>query len=85
VSPAVLATSDSSTPLLGHGIGLDSIEALTLVVVIENEFDIQVADSDLTTKHFWNIGTLAEYVWQRILEQNTGREGDICLSLRRLQ
>lgn len=38
VSPAIIATSCSSTSLLGHGIGLDSIEILALVVRLEEEF-----------------------------------------------
>ena len=66
IDAETVANSDSKTPLLGRGIGLDSIEALTLVVGIEQEFDIQVDDQELTTELFENIATLAEYVMQKI-------------------
>jgi len=60
--------SNSDTPLL-CGIGLDSIETLALVVGIEEEFEIRVPDSDFTVALVKNIGTLAEYVWQKIAEK----------------
>ncbi len=41
VSPIALAQSDSHTPLLGRGIGLDSVEALALVVGIDQFLLIQ--------------------------------------------
>lgn len=66
VDPVTLAISTSSTPLLGRGIGLDSVESLSLVVGIEKEFGIRVDDEDLTTDLFRNLGTLAEYVLQRL-------------------
>jgi acyl carrier protein len=69
IEPSILATSDSSTPLLGRGIGLDSVETLTLVAGIEREFDIEIEDDDLTVELFNSIGTLAEYVSQKITEQ----------------
>lgn len=52
----------SDVPLLGRGIGLDSIDALTLVTALENRFDIEVGDDDLTVDLFKTVGTLAAYV-----------------------
>jgi acyl carrier protein len=49
------------------------VEVLALVAGIENEFDIQVDDNDLTVDLFKDIGTLAEYILQKIAEQK-GRE-----------
>ena len=69
IKPSVLATCDSSTPLLGKGIGLDSVETLSLVAGIEKEFDIQIDDDDLTVDLFKNIGTLAEYVLKKMIEK----------------
>jgi acyl carrier protein len=60
---------DSSTPLLGGGIGLDSIETLTLVTAIEREFNVQVDDGDLTFTLFTDLGTLANFVFQRVSQQ----------------
>jgi len=69
INPSILAACNSSTPLLGRGIGLNSIETLTLVAGIEERFDIQVDDADLTVDLFKDIGTLAEYVLQKITER----------------
>jgi len=65
VNPAILAKSNSTTPLLGRGIGIDSIETLSLVAGIEEAFDIQIDDEDLTVNLFKNIATLAEYVLKK--------------------
>lgn len=69
VDPEALSEGNSSTPLLGRGIGLDSIEALALTAEVETEFDIQVDDADLTVDLFKNIGTLAQYVLGKISER----------------
>jgi acyl carrier protein len=69
IDPALLSTVDSNTPLLGRGIGLNSVETLTLVAGIEETFDIQIDDAELTAELFKSLGTLAEYVLQKIIEQ----------------
>ncbi len=69
IDPAILSTVDSNTPLLGRGIGLNSVETLTLVAGIEEAFDIQIDDADLTADLFKSLGTLAEFVLQKITEQ----------------
>jgi acyl carrier protein len=65
VEPAVLSTFDASTPLLGHGIGLDSIEVIALALAIEMEFDIQIADQDLNVELFKDLGSLTDYVFRK--------------------
>jgi acyl carrier protein len=69
IDPEILSTIDSSTPLLGRGIGLDSVETLTLVAGIEEAYEIQINDEDLTADLFKSLETLAEYVMQKITEQ----------------
>jgi acyl carrier protein len=69
LDPATYGANSSTTPLLGRGIGLDSIDALTLIAGIEKRFDLEVCDSDLTVGLFKTIRTLAEYVLHRISEQ----------------
>ena len=69
IDPAILSTVDSNTPLLGRGIGLNSVETLTLVAGIEEAFDIQIDDADLTAELFKSLGILAEYVMRKITEQ----------------
>ena len=62
VDPSEDARVDLQTPLLGRGIGLDSMESLTLALAPERQFDIQIRDEDLTVELFAPIGNLAEYV-----------------------
>jgi acyl carrier protein len=69
LDPRTCSANGSATPLLGRGIGLDSIDALTLVAALEKRFDIEVCDSDLTTGLFKTIRTLAEYVVRRTAER----------------
>jgi acyl carrier protein len=63
-SPRQEITAD--TPILGKGLGLDSVEALALVTEIESEFDIGIDDEELTVDLFRNIGTLAEFVGKKL-------------------
>lgn len=56
----------ADTPILGNGLGLDSVEALALVTEIEAEFDIGIDDEELTVNLFRNIGTLAEFVGKKL-------------------
>jgi len=66
IDPEILSAVDSDTPLLGRGIGLDSVETLTLVAGIEEAFDIQIDDAALTAELFKSLGILAEYVLQKV-------------------
>lgn len=57
------------TPILGLGLGLDSLEAMVLVTEIEAEFDILIDDEELTLELFETVGTLADHVKQKLAEQ----------------
>jgi acyl carrier protein len=50
------------TPLFGEGLGLDSIDALELVVALEKEFGIKITDDEVGPRVFQNIGTLAAFI-----------------------
>ena len=65
VDPQTAATSDPGTPLLGRGIGLDSLEAMVLVTGLEEAFDITVDDADLSEELVRSIDTLVDYVIAR--------------------
>ncbi len=69
IDAAMLESADASTPLLGRGIGLDSVEAMRLTLGLENAFDISIPDTDLKPDLFSSIGSLSEYVAQRIAER----------------
>ena len=66
VSRAALASCSSTTPRLGRGRGLDSVETMALIVRIEDRFDISVPDFDLNEALFANLQTLARYVSKKI-------------------
>lgn len=71
VSPAALETSDSATPLLGSGIGLDSMEAMSLVVEIEETFGVAVLDEDLTQELFTSFNALTDYIIKQSSEDTS--------------
>lgn len=53
---------DEQTGLLGHGIGLDSIEVVDLVSAIEDMFDLEVDDDQLGADRFETFGSLIRFV-----------------------
>lgn len=59
VDPAQI---DDNAPLFGEGLGLDSIDALELVVGLEQEFGVQVPDEAVGREAFASINALAEFV-----------------------
>lgn len=61
-------------PILGKGLGLDSLEAMLLVIEIETEFDIMFGDEELTIDLFQSIGSLAENVRQKLSTTNSPRK-----------
>ena len=52
-------------PLFGEGLGLDSLDAVELVVVIQKNFGVDVPDMEEGQKAFQNIETLAAYVQEK--------------------
>ncbi len=49
-------------PLFGEGLGLDSIDALQLVVAMEKEFGVVVPDAATGTKVFVSVRSMSEYI-----------------------
>jgi acyl carrier protein len=70
----VLDRVDADTPLLGHGIGLDSMETLSLVTGIEQEFGLEVEDEELASGLFRTLGTLTEFVVAKLEEKGHANE-----------
>lgn len=55
-------TMDASTPLFGELPELDSLGVVELAVALENRFDIQLDDDDVTGAVFGTVGGLADFV-----------------------
>ncbi len=52
-------------PLFGEGLGLDSLDAVELVVLIQKHFDIQIANMEEGQEAFSSINSLARYIDDR--------------------
>jgi acyl carrier protein len=48
--------------LFGDGLGLDSLDAVELVVLLQRNFGIQIKDLEEGRKIFTDLNTLAEYI-----------------------
>jgi acyl carrier protein len=57
----------SSDSLLFEGIGLDSVATLELIVAIEEEFDIIMADEDITLEVLDSVRSLSDYIKTKIV------------------
>ncbi len=62
------ADIDPAAPLFGTGLGLDSIDALELVVGLEKTYGIRIPDEDVGKEAFASVNALADYV----LKQKAG-------------
>ena len=53
---------DADAPLFGEGLGLDSIDALQLVVAMEKEFATVVPDAATGSKVFASVRSMAAFI-----------------------
>ena len=49
-------------PLFGEGLGLDSIDALELIVLLEKNYNIRIEDPKDGRKIFESINTMAAFI-----------------------
>jgi acyl carrier protein len=52
----------NDTPLFGEGLGLDSIDALELIVLLEKNYGIKLDDPAKGREIFRSVRTFAEFV-----------------------
>jgi acyl carrier protein len=52
-------------PLFEGGLGLDSIDALEIVVMLESEFGLKIKNESSAREHFRSIESLAQFVADR--------------------
>jgi acyl carrier protein len=58
---------DNAAPLFGEGLGLDSIDALELIVLLEKNYNIRIEDPKDGRKVFHSIDTMAEFIQSKQL------------------
>ena len=49
-------------PLFGEGLGLDSIDALELIVLLDKQYGIKLADAKQGKEIFRSIDVMADYI-----------------------
>lgn len=59
-----LSTEDikDNEPLFIDGLGLDSIDALELIVLLEREYGIKIDDPQNGKEIFYSINTMADFI-----------------------
>ena len=50
--------------LFGEGLGLDSLDAVEIVVLLQRNFGLEIKDMDQGRKIFYSIDTLAQYIYE---------------------
>ena len=53
---------DAGAPLFGDGLGLDSIDALELIVLMEREYGIKLMNPAEGKEIFKSVASIADYV-----------------------
>ncbi|MEZ4224084.1 MAG: phosphopantetheine-binding protein [Polyangiaceae bacterium] len=53
---------DSAAPLFGSGLGLDSLDALQLVMAVEERFGVQIPEGEEARGALASVAALARYV-----------------------
>ena len=53
---------DTDAPLFGEGLGLDSIDALELVLGLEKEYRAIVSDAEEGKRVFQSVRTIAQFI-----------------------
>ena len=51
--------------LFGEGLGLDSLDAVEIVVMLQRNFGMEVKDMEKSREVFRTISTLADYVYEK--------------------
>ena len=53
---------NSSEPLFGEGLGLDSIDALEIILILEKSYGIRLENPAAAKVIFYSIDTLSDYI-----------------------
>jgi acyl carrier protein len=53
---------DDSAPLFGGGLGLDSLDAVELVVIVQKHYGVEIKDMDEGRVAFESINSLSSFI-----------------------
>lgn len=53
---------DAEAPLFGDGLGLDSIDALEIILILEKQYGLRIENPADAKPIFYSVRTLAEYI-----------------------
>ena len=53
---------DDSEAIFGEGLGLDSIDVLEFVALVEEEFDVAIPDEEIAREAFASISALTDFI-----------------------
>jgi acyl carrier protein len=56
---------DEAAPLFGEGLGLDSLDALELVVMVEKDYGIKITDIEVGRRAFASVNALARFILEK--------------------
>ena len=56
---------EDDAELFGEGLGLDSLDAVEIVVMLQRNFGMEVKDMEKSREVFRTISTLADYVYEK--------------------
>jgi acyl carrier protein len=59
IQPAMI---EDEAPLFGEGLGLDSVDALELVVALEKEFGIKIKSQEMGREVFASVSSLSQFI-----------------------
>ncbi len=60
------ADIDENAPLFGEGLGLDSLDAVELIVIVQKRFGIEIQNLDEGKVAFQSVRALASYIEGRL-------------------
>jgi len=53
---------DDDSPLFGEGLGLDSIDALEIIVLLDNDYGIRLTNPEQGKEVFYSVNTLVDFI-----------------------
>ena len=67
---------DENASLFGEGLGLDSIDALELIVLMEKNYGIKLKDPNQGKEIFKSVAVMADYIQKNRTKSHDGADSD---------